>query len=265
MTAATISTLMALALTGQSAQPVNVRMGDGQVNGENIKPYNFTWQQCSFKDGSWNAGNPLSEKATIIDDNLLRIEQSGLISGDIRNRTTYYLDRRSLSPRYSERIFSTPNGKTVADQRWHFDKDGYRSVMIKGAETKNKSGSLTSQMFDAMILGVPLSTLDFGKNGFVLKAFMAQFDGTYTLIAHKTGSEITVQDNEEISINWIDVKWLHDQSGDIYPPGPQNSGGRYWITNVQHQTLPRVIRYQTDSYAIEYLQGTCPVPSKEVK
>ncbi len=39
----------------------------------------------------------------------------------------------------------------------------------------------------------------------------------------------------------------------VYPPGPDGSGGRYWVLSEKTAELPHVIRYKTDTYAVEFL------------
>lgn len=190
---------------------------------------------------------------------MLRIEQSGELPNGIKNSASYFLDRGSLSPIMTERTFQAPDGKIVASQQWMFDENGYHAMIFQQAKKVEKTGRLSSQMYDAMILGIPLSTLSYGSTPFALKAFMTNFDGSYQLIASKAGEETVSHNGQEVAVNWIDVKWLHEQSGDIYPAGPDASGGRYWITKEATTGLPRVIRYKTDSYAIEFLPSICPV------
>ncbi len=261
-----LSLILALSMaSGSDAAPTQIEMGDGQIDGKKVTAYEFTWSQCQFKEGKWQTSNPLTEKATIIGDLMLRIEQSGKLPNGIMNKASYFLNRETLSPIVTERAFRTSDGKVVASQHWAFDENGYQAKIFQQGKNHDKTGTLSSKMYDAMILGVPLSTLNFETKAYALKAFMTNFNGTYALVASKTGEATVNHAGKEIALNWIDVKWHHEQSGDIYPAGPDASGGRYWITREAHPDLPRIIRYQTDSYAIEYLPNTCPAVEEKTE
>jgi len=56
----------------------------------------------------------------------------------------------------------------------------------------------------------------------------------------------------------VDVEWHHRESGDVYLPGPDASGGRYWIVTEPPAGFPYVPRYKTDTYAVEFVGGFCP-------
>ncbi|WP_164118112.1 hypothetical protein [Sphingorhabdus sp. Alg239-R122] len=256
--------LFATALTA-AGTAIPVQMADGQIRGESISDYEFAWSQCSFQNGEWQAGEPLTEEATIIGKHILRIEHTSKLPNDISNKAVYYIDRSSLAPLRTERTFKAPSGEVLAHQQWVFDDNGYKANIFQQGKNIEKEGMLSSKMYDAMILGIPLSALDFTKGSYSLQALMTNFNASYMITASKVGEEVIEHNGQEVAVNWIDVKWLHEQIGDVYPPGPNASGGRYWITKNKVRNFPRVIRYQTDSYAIEFLPKTCPVIDKTLE
>ena len=55
------------------------------------------------------------------------------------------------------------------------------------------------------------------------------FDGTYRTIATLAGRETFTHDSQQVEVLLVDVEWHHQETGDVYPPGPDASGGRYWL------------------------------------
>lgn len=87
---------------------------------------------------------------------------------------------------------------------------------------------------------------------------MVGFDATYDVIAVWAGKETLDFHGQKIEARLIDVEWHHRESGDVYPPGPDASGGRYWVVPNPPSGFPYVPRYQTDTYAVEFTAGICP-------
>ena len=56
----------------------------------------------------------------------------------------------------------------------------------------------------------------------------------------------------------IDIERHLQELGDIYPPGPDASGGRYWVVPNAPDGFPYVPRYQMDTYTVEFIEGICP-------
>ncbi|NNL94388.1 MAG: hypothetical protein HKO64_02070, partial [Xanthomonadales bacterium] len=136
--------------------------------------------------------------------------------------------------------------------------DGYSGWSQRGSAPQNSvQGTLNSKSFNGALLGVPLSTLDFSSKSYRFDAFMMMFDAHYEVIASLAGEAALEHDGESLTARLVDVEWHHD-NGDVYPPGPDASGGRFWILAEDHPALPRVIRYKTDSYAVEALPEVCP-------
>ena len=89
-------------------------------------------------------------------------------------------------------------------------------------------------------------------------ASMMAFDGTYTVRAKWSGRETIQYHGADIELWTVDVEWQHIESGDIYPAGPDASGGRYWIAKNPPKGFPYVPRYKTDSYNVEFIRELCP-------
>jgi len=253
MSASTLLLMTALAST-----PLVVTMGDGNISGAEVKPYEYRWQQCALNEGVWTNGSPLTERATVIGDHVLRIAQTSSPQTGVTSEVAHYLDRMSLAPIRSEVRFVGPDGATLAKRNWTFGEDGYQAKISQGGQEVEKSGTLSNSMYNAIILGVPLAAIGDWNRPVTMTGFMTQFDATYALTATQTGKEVIEIGGDEVAVRWIDVHWIHNEIGDVYPAGPDASGGRYWITEQSRTDLPRVLRYKTDTYAIEFLPQFCP-------
>lgn len=252
--------ILSLALLAMASEntSIQIAMGDGQIDGRTVAAYDHSWSQCNLQDGKWVTGPSLRERATIIGKNLLRIDQHSTLPGNVTSNARFYFDRASLAPMRFEREFLAPDGRTLATRTFDFDEKGYRAEIFQKGETTAKAGKLSSAMFSATTMGIPLSTVNFGDRTVEFTALMTNFDASYAIRARKTGQEMLQTEKGSVPVNWIDVEWKHNEAGDIYPPGPDASGGRYWITETATPGLPRIVRYKTDSYVVEFVPKYCP-------
>ncbi len=113
-------------------------------------------------------------------------------------------------------------------------------------------------MLHGAALGLPLAMLEYQDEPLHFKASMVSFDGTYEVKATWVGRAVLQFEGNDIEAWLIDVEWHHNESGDIYPAGPDESGGRYWVVSNPPEGFPYVPRYQTDTYAVEFISGVCP-------
>ncbi|SIN63180.1 hypothetical protein SAMN02745824_1193 [Parasphingorhabdus marina DSM 22363] len=257
--------ILSLALLAMASENTitPITMGDGQIDGRKITAYDHSWRQCNLQDGQWVAGPALRERATVIGDKLLRIDQHATLPGNVINNMHFYFDRATLAPVRLEREFLGPDGRMLASRTFDFDEQGYRAEIFQKGETTVKTGALTASMYSAATMGLPLSTLEFGDQTVAFTALMTNFDASYAIQASKTGAEMLETETGQIPVDWIDVTWKHNEAGDIYPPGPDASGGRYWITRTPVEGVPRILRYKTDSYVVEFEPQYCPAPAKD--
>ncbi len=243
------------------AQPTVITVGDGQVDGSRIQPYEYTWIQCSKQGDSWIDGGTLTERVKAIeltDKNLLQIQQETARPNGAYSRSATYLDHASLSPRRIElHVYDAKNQQRAA-MSYELGTDGYTGTKTKGDDRELLSGSVTSNFYHGMHLGLPLATLDLpGDLPAEMPASMISFDATYRVIATDAGSETMQIGDKYVEAQMIDVEWHHLDLGDVYPPGPDASGGRYWVVPDPPEGVPYVPRYKTDSYAIEFVADTC--------
>ncbi len=243
------------------AQPTVITVGDGQVDGLRIQPYEFTWIQCSRQGDSWIDGGTLTERVREIerqDTGFLRVQQETARPNGARSRSATYLDRVSLSPRRIELHVYDAKSQELASVTYEFGADGYTGSKAQSGKRQLLSGSVSSNFYHGMNLGLPLVTLDLpGDLPLELPASMISFDATYRVIATYAGTETMQIGDQSVEAHMIDVEWHHLGQGDVYPPGPDASGGRYWVIPDPPEGIPYVPRYKTDAYALEFVPSTC--------
>jgi len=235
-------------------EKTEIIMGDGEIVGDQLKPYDFTWNQCTYQDGEWVNGPPVRETLEIRSDGQFELSQFSSAPDGEQTVITHVLDARSLRRTELIQKVKTPDGVELGSARLTFSSDGFT---VKVGDEERPGGSISSNMYDGAYLGLPLSTVDYSDGGFALDAAMLAVQGTYRVEAFPMGVETIALVNGSANAQRVDVWWLHHESGDIYEPGPDGSGGRYWLLTTPQTDLPRVLAYKTDTYAIEYSPMTC--------
>lgn len=258
-----IATLIVLVFSGTAGANNSLQVGDGQIVGELLQPYKFTWRQCSLQDGVWVASNDVTERMVIIGDRLVRVQQFSERPDGSRAVSTSYFDRESLAPLRLEQRVVAADGSALGSSEHTLTEQGYRGRMTRGEQSKTVEGAVSSNMLHGGAMGLPLATIDHQQEPLEFAASMINFDATYKVTATWAGKEALIFKGMEIEAWLIDIHWLHEGTGDIYPAGPDRSGGRYWVVNNPPKGFPYVPRYQTDTYAVEFIQGACPDTSVE--
>ena len=236
-------------------------VGDGQIDGARITPYELTWYQCMLHEGSWVNLPPLTERLDVIDGDTIRLTQNSTRPDGGTSRGTTLSDLHSFAPQKMEFVSRDAAGTVLGSAKYQFDKDGYRGQKEQAGKSKEVSGALNSSMLNAMTMGLPLATLPWQDTPLTFTASMINFDGTYDVIATWTQEEkLDSPDGEQVKVWLLDIEWHHRESGDVYPPGPDSSGGRYWVVPKPTAGMPAVLRYKTDTYAVEFNRKYCPEP-----
>ena len=171
-------------------------------------------------------------------------------------RSDTYFERSSFAPLRME-TEATKAGERLAFTERVLVADGYSGISIKGETTEPLQGAVTSNMLHGGAMGLPLAAMDFQDEPVRFSASMIGFDGTYDVIAEWAGKENVRFGDGDIEDWLVDVQWHHRESGDVYPPGPDASGGRYWVVPKPPDGFPYVLRYQTDPYAVEFVRDVC--------
>lgn len=251
------SLLLLLAIAAPSYADINMSVGDGIIDGSRIKPYRLTWQQCSNQDGEWQNQGELTEELVVIGDEVLRHRQTAHQAGGVIGKSSTYFDRSSFAPLRMEMEADRDGDRLMYAER-QLNAEGYTGVMIRGEDQMKLEGKISTNMLHGGVMGLPLATMDYQEEPVRFLASMIGFDGTYDVIANWADKDTLLFDGEKVEAWLIDVEWRHRESGDVYPPGPDASGGRYWVVPNPPNGYPYVPRYQTDTYAVEFTAGICP-------
>ena len=223
-----------------------------------IGNYRHDWHQCTVQDDKWVEAGIVTEE-TVIDDNRLLHKQTTARADGIKSVATTVFDHVSLAPLSMTLKVTGPDGQTLAAANRELDSRGYRGTVQRGdKEPQTVSGTISSTMFHGAVLGLPLATLDYSNDSYEFDASMMSFDAQYRVIARFAGKKEMKLHGRTVMLHLVDVEWHHD-NGDVYPPGPDASGGRYWLLAEPAEGIPIVLRYKTDSYAVEFLPVTCAV------
>lgn len=239
------------------AEPTRITMGDGQVDGTGITPYAFTWHQCAKQDDAWMSLPALTETVRIENGHLIVQHDTARPDGGV-TQSVITLDHKTLSPRETVTEIRASDGAVIARIHNTLTESGHETRMTQGENEQHKRGTITNQQYHGSILGLPLATLDFTDQSYTMPASMLAFEASYELMVTHAGQEQVTLKDQRVTVDWVDVKWTHNELGDVYPPGPNASGGRYWIVRQPPKGIPYVLRYQTDSYAVEFMREVCP-------
>ena len=231
-------------------------MGDGTVRGERIQDYEFTWLQCAKQGDAWTDGGPLTETYSAAGDDARVTQRTKQSNGMVIVSTTIF-DRSSLAPRRMEQTVTDPDGNTLMSISRKLDISGYSGQSTQGDQVANLSGVVTSQMWHGNNLGLVLATIDPASYPVEFASSMISFDGTYRTIATLAGRETLDHEDTTVEILLVDVEWHHNETGDVYPPGPDASGGRYWLAIDPPPGIPYVPQYRTDTYIVSTLLEDC--------
>ena len=248
------------------AKPTLIEVGDGKIDGNKIEPYEFTWHQCSMQENTWVDGGTLVEKTVEENESgrrVLRHEQTTTRPNGVRSVAITWFDRDSLAPLRMQATHYGSDGNTLASNEFLLNEKGYKGSKTRGEQTENVSGEVSSTQYHGMAFGLPFATLDLpGDLPVEVPASMISFDATYTVIATLGGQEKMTINGKTVDAYYVDVEWHHLGLGDVYPPGPDASGGRYWVVNNPPEGVPYVPRYKTDTYAVEVVPSVCPTDLK---
>ena len=249
--------VLATIVTAASWASESMQMGDGTVKGQRIHEYEISWLQCLKGDDAWTAASPLTERMVSIGD-VLRLTQSADPQPGVTTESVTYFERESMAPLRMEQRALGPDGVAIASSTRVLDADGYSGHQVRGDTVTELGGSITSDMWHGGALGLPLATIDADEFPVEFASSMMSFDGTYRTIATLAGRETLTHGGEDVEALLVDVEWHHIETGDVYPPGPDASGGRYWLVADPPEGFAHVPQYRTDTYLVSALMDACP-------
>ena len=244
--------ILGVLCTGDAVSADNrMLLGDDQIDGTVLNSYRFNWRQCALQDGEWIDQGTLSEELIVLSDNELQQRQSMQLPGGIERHADTVFDRASFAPKRMA-MEATKDGVRFAASERRLTADGYTGVVTQGEERRELEGKINSTMLHGGAMGLPLATMKYQDEPVQFAASMMAFDGTYDVTAEWVGKEMLEFDGQQVESWMIDVTWHHRETGDIYPPGPDASGGRYWVVPEPPAGYPYVPRYRTDTYVVEF-------------
>jgi len=253
------SILLVLAISAYASEN-DVRqmtMGDGTVRGERIDDYEFTWLQCTKQEDHWVDAGPMTESFVWV-SNESRLTQRTTQSNGVASESTTFFDRASLAPLRMEQEVTGPDGEMLAGASRVLNAQGYSGTSRRGDQVTDLSGLVNSNMWHGNTLGLVLATIDPPSYPVEFASSMIAFDGTYRTIATLAGRKTLGHQGTPVEALLVDVEWHHNESGDVYPPGPDASGGRYWLVTNPPPGIPYVPQYRTDTYLVSTLLKDCP-------
>ena len=259
---ATLALIICLGASAEDLETTKIVMGDGQIDGSLIAPYEARWRQCNKLVKVWVRYGAVIERATEIQKNgrtMLRLEMETHLPTGVRSRAVTLFDRATLAPISVESRARNEKDETLGSSSYAFEEDGYTGSRARGDTQQTVMGEASSKMYRGMNLGLALATLDPATQlPAELSASMVSMDATYDVVVTYAGTDTFNFDGKHVEAWMADVEWHHLGLGDVYPPGPDASGGRYWIVSDPPEGFPYVPRYQTDTYAVEFEPSVCP-------
>lgn len=251
--------VLSAALLASTLQADTMVMGDGAVDTRRLKSYEFTWIQCALQDGTWINMPELTESIIFSDEHTLLLRQKSTRPDGGTSKVEMTFEAPSFAPRSLKTHHTSGDGGVLAASRFEFTSQGYSGEHTQGGETQEVSGAVSSTQFAGTTMGLPLATLPWQDEPLEFSASMVSFDGTYDVTATWVSKEtLDTPGGTSFVAYQVDVKWHHRESGDIYPPGPEATGGRYWLVPEPPEGIPYVLRYKTGAYAVEFLSEFCP-------
>lgn len=254
-----ILTLIFAGLSIVHLQASEMTLGDGKTDAGLLAAYEFTWIQCTVQEESWMLMPALTESLEFPDSKTLFIRQSSTRPDGGASNVTMKFDSPTFAPLGLEALHTAGDGSVLAQSNYKITSDGYTGERVQGGEKQAVSGPINSTMYAGTTMGLPLATLPWQAEPLKFEASMLSFDGTYDVTATWVArEEMKSPEGTPFEAYLVDVHWHHRESGDIYAAGPDASGGRYWLVPEPPAGIPYVLRYKTDTYAVEFEREFCP-------
>jgi hypothetical protein len=256
-----LALIICFGASAADTEATKIVMGDGQIDGTVIAPYEAQWRQCKKQDDAWVSNGSVIERATEIERNgrsIMRLEQETHLPNGVRARSVTLFDRATLAPLSVESRARNQGDETLGSASYKYEENGYTGSRARGDQQQTVMGEASSRMYRGMNLGLALATLDpSAQLPAELSASMVAMNATYDVIVTYAGTDTFDFEGKKVEAWMADIEWHHLGLGDVYPPGPDASGGRYWIVSDPPEGFPYVPRYQTDTFVVEFQPGVC--------
>ncbi len=237
--------LISLTLTCMADQAI-IR-GDEPLAGiEQIKPFHGVWSQRAAGEDGWTDAGTIEERLELLQDGNWRHTQISHRPDSSRVEAIRILAADTLLVRSLEQTLhgfpdTAPRSINVVFQDHQIRK---QTRMSDGQVVEAKT-CMPFDGYDGMIFGLVLAALPL-KEGMqyrlpsVMSAFMHGFWANADM---KLAEPVKLADGKDYRQWRVDVEWLNINDGDIYPPGPDESGGSYYILENPPAGTPPVYRY----------------------
>jgi len=112
-------------------------------------------------------------------------------------------------------------------------------------QVTTEEGLLSTSGWDGSIFGLALAALDLKPgDSHRIPSVMGSFLGAYWVdLTVSTADPVTLKDGTSKALLRVDVEWINLQDGAIYPGGPDESGGSYYLFEDPPPGVSPVYRY----------------------
>ena len=231
-------------------------IGNELVDGTKIQTYSGVWKQYTIQKGERIDNGFIRETGRMIsfEDKQVFAQQQEIENAQGKKVTRQIiLDRYTLKPIKIDTQIDAGRENNKRGSVVIFHDKGYVAQDVdEDGKIQSRSIMLPADMYYGMSFGGVIATLPL-ETGFKVRmpTVFPSWDGMYWLEL-TVAAEETVQapDDETLAVYRVDAEWLNLADGEIYPAGPNSSGGAYYILKNNHKDIPRVWRYVTDTYEV---------------
>lgn len=215
--------------------------------------YQGSWKQLVLVEGDWQESASINERMEAAGDDQWLHVQTSIPSDEMKVVSTRLVNRSDLfTTEVKQELLGFPDTQPRSMHITYANKQIKRKILMADGQEIEQMVHMPFDGYDGFILGLALSGLPLsdGKE-YRLPSVMPNFMAGYWLHATVSdGGDVTLSDGSEQSIWFVDVEWWNINDGDIYPAGPDGTGGRYSIFKQPKSGQPAVYRYQTDTVDI---------------
>ncbi len=220
-----------------------------------LKPFHAHWVQKQQQDGQEKL-SPIT-----IEERLNRNDE-----GDWVHKQTMHHAEKPIKV-YHSRTFDQ-HSMRLLNQSTHYENapaqapksvtyqlfNNHFTGVVTAADnsTKDIRHPLSMPMFDGQIAGLAIASLPLGTDKkWSMPMTIPTLKAEYWLEAKVTDRTLMAAANgQQVDVWVVDALWHNLTDGDIYPGGPENSGGTYYITADQQAGQPVVMAYANNSALI---------------
>ncbi len=225
------------------------------VNTNRLKPFHAKWIQQKIEAGKTTT-LPVTIEEKLIKDEQGNWQHIQVMHDEVKDMKVHHtrtFDQQSMrfmtqKTRYENAPEQAP--KSVSYELFNNRFSG--EVVSADGALKSIEHPLSMPMFDGQIAGLPIASLplELGKK-WSMPMVIPTMKSEYWLEATVTAKKLMAAENgNELEVWVVDALWHNLTDGDVYPAGPNNSGGTYYINVDQQAGEPVVIAYANQNAVI---------------